>query len=354
MNGGAFTKCYHHTCLAFEQIVTLCCRLLRLPVASARASEQQLQEKQPLQDANGRHATPQLLPAPSLPPPQPQPQASHLTLHSNANTLRSNEPASINVGSIANAYFAPVPGADGMSLWGRSQYGPAQEASQAAALGGHPGFGGLHSPAAVSQSTNPRDSFPTRGEAGPFVSNYMNGIPWEADTAALRLHPSSQQQQQLGSAGGVMDTCGDSSNAVQGHKHAMATSSKPAHSSGESNASSHANSKHSRGCRNNQQAAEAVGRRPRAAANSPKTAVREAEADGSRRVQPARSPPRYHQPRYALTLLLLWCHEPFGTFQETPSAMPLRVVRRAASAALSSNGTECLPLEAVVTVQQKV
>ena len=273
--------------------------------APAPAPDQQPQAKQPLQDANGRHDPPQLLPAPSLPPPQTQAQASHLTQHSNAATLRSNEPASINVGSTANAYFASAPGADRMSMWGGSQYGPAQQASAAAALGSQPTFTRFHSAAAaVSPSASPGDSFRMRGETVPFASNYMNGIPWEPDSTASSLPSPSlpQQQQQLESIGGALGARADSglsNHAVHGQRRVTGTSNKPVRSSGESNASSSANSKRSRGCHNNQQAAGAVGRRLRAPANSPKHATRERETSSSGRAQPARSPPRYHQPRCA-------------------------------------------------------
>lgn len=301
----------------------LCCRLLRLPVAPAAAPDQQPHGKQPLQDANGRHDPPQLLPAPSAPPPQTEAQASALSLHSNAGTLRSNEPVSINVGSIANAYFASTPGADRMSVWGGSQYGPAQEASPAAALGSRPSFTRCHSLAAESQSMNPGSGMPARVEAAPFASNYMNGIPWETDSAAspLPLPLIPQQQQQLGSAGGAVGTHADSScsnHSGHGQRRAMGTSSKPVHSSGDSNASSSANSKRSRGCQNNQPAAGALGRRPRAAANSPKHAAREVEAGSSGRAAPARSPPRYHQPRCAHSHCCCCTTEPFESIQGTP------------------------------------
>ena len=286
-------------------------------MASAAAADEQSHQKLPLQEANGRHDTPQLLPAPSLRPPQTQTKPPHLDLPCNAGTPRSKEPVSITVGSIANAYFAPAPGAERMSAWGGSQYGPAQEASQAAALGGHPGFPRIHSPAAaVSPSSNHGDSFPSRSEAIPFASNYMNGIPWEAESAALSLHPPSQQQQpqhaesvnSLKQDLGIPASGSNPTNALYGqlgsHRLGVGPSSQPGRSSGGSNASSNANSKRSRSCHSNQQAAEAVGRRLRAAANSPRHAVEGTEAGSTNKVWPAaRSPPRYHQPRYAQTLL---------------------------------------------------
>ena len=277
-------------------------------MAPATAPDQKLQDKQPLQDANGRHDTPPLLPAPSLQPahPQPQAQASHFTLHSNGGTPVGNEPVSINVGSIAKACFASAPGAERTPAWGSSQFGPGQEALQAAVLGGQPGFTGFLSPAAASHSMHHADSFPSRSPAIiPFASNYMNGIPWEVDSAASLLYSSSQQQQQPEFAR-IPD--GNSGTQVaQGRKakhtlnsRALGASDKPTQSSGGSNKSSSANSRPSRGWNDNQQAAEAVGRRPRSAANSPARIVQETEASGTRKVRPAaRSPPRYHrQPRY--------------------------------------------------------
>lgn len=293
-------------------------------MAPAAAPDQKPQDQQPLQDANGRHDTPPLLPAPSLraPPTQTQAQASHLTLRSNAGTPISNEPVSITVGSIANAYFASAPGAERMSAWGCSQLGPGQEGSQAAALGGQPGFTGFPSPAAASPSTHHADSFPSRSPAViPFASNYMNGIPWEADSAASLLYPSAQRQQQQqpesakipnGTVGTQLDHGRKPKhtleNQVGAQQHALAASDKLTQSSGGSNASRSANSRRSRGWNNNQQAAEAVGRRPKAAANSPARAVQDTEAGSSKKVRPAaRSPPRYHQSRYALTPLLVAC-----------------------------------------------
>lgn len=328
----------------------MCCRLLKLPVAPAAAFDQQPPGKQPLQDVNGRHDPPPLLPAPLPLPPQTQAQASDLTVHSHAGTLRSNEPVSINVGSIANAYFASAPGADRMSVWGGSQYSPAQEASQAAALGSHPSFTRLHGAAAERQSTNPDDRFSARAEAAPFASNYMNGIPWETDSAASPL--PSLPQQLLGSAVGVVGTHADTSisnHNGHGQRHVMGTSSKPVHSSGDSNASSSANSKRSRGCHNNQQAAGAIARRPRAAANSPNHAVREAEAGSSGRVGPARSPPRYHQARCAHThTAAVVPRNLSGAFKGHYSAVPVKVDSyRCFSAALSVSATQCLSLKSV-------
>lgn len=284
-------------------------------MAPATASDQKPQDKQPLQDANGRHDTPHLLPAPSLRPPhtQPQPQASHLTLHSHAATPHSNEPVSITVGSIANAYFASAPGAEGTSAWGSSLFGPGQEASQAAALGGQPSFPRLTSPAAVSPSMTHGESFPSRSPAIPFASDYMNGIQWEADAAPPQLYPSPQQQQphlqsaRLSNGLGTLAHGSSPNHALKGRpvaqEYTVGTSDKPAHSSGGSNASSKANSRQGRGRQDHQQTAgAAVSGRPGAAANSPALAVQDREAGRSGRVRPAaRSPPRYHnQARYAL------------------------------------------------------
>ena len=284
-------------------------------MAAAAASDQKPQDKQPLQDANGRHDDPPLLPAPSLRPPhtQLQPQASHLTLHSHAATPHSTEPVSITVGSIANAYFASAPGAEGTSAWGSSLFGPGQEASQVAAQVSQPGLPRFTSPAAASPSMTHGDSIPSRGPAILFASDYMNGIQWEANAAPSSLYPSPQQQLHLGSArlsnGMGTPTHGSSpKHALNGRtvaqEYAVGPSDKPAHSSGGSNASSKANSRHSRGRHDHQQAArEAVGGGPGAAANSPALAVQDREAGSGSRGRPAaRSPPRYHnQARYALT-----------------------------------------------------
>ena len=293
---------------------SLWCRLLRLPVTTTTAPDQKPQDKQPLQDANGRRDTPPLLPVPSLQPPntQPQAQASHLTLRSNAGTTAGTEPVSITVGSIANAYYASAPGAERTSAWGSSQFGPGQEASQAAVLGGQPGFTVFPSPAAASASMYHADSFPSRSPAiVPFASNYMNGIPWEADSAASLLYPLSQQQQQQQPESAKISNGNAGIQTARGRnpQHGNGMSDKLAHSSGESNASSKANSRHSRSCHDNQQVAGAVGRRSRPAANSPARIVQDTEASGTRKVRPAaRSPPRYHhQPRYTLMLLLVQC-----------------------------------------------
>ena len=280
-------------------------------MAPAAAPDQKPQDKQPLQDANGRHDTPPLLPAPSLRPPhiQTQAQVSHLTLHSNAGTPLSNEPVSITVGSIANAYFASAPGAERASAWGSSQFGPGQEASQAAALDGQTGFTRFPSPAAAIPSMHHADSIPSRSPAViPFASNYMNGIPWDADSAASLLYSSLQQQQpecakkpdgdsssQLAHGRKPKHTL---SNELSAQQHALGASDMMTHSSGGSNVSSSANNRRSRGRNDNQQAAEAVGRRPKAAANGPARAVQDTEAGSGNKVRlAARSPPRYHQSR---------------------------------------------------------
>ena len=327
---------------------------------SAVAPDQKLQDKQPLQDANGRHDTPPLLPAPSLRPPhtQAQAQASHLTLHSDAGTPHSNEAVSITVGSIANAYFAPAPGAERTSAWGGAQFGPGQEASQAAALGGQPGFDGFPSHASAGPSMRQADSFPGRSPAViPFASNYMNGIPWEADSAASSLCPSSQQQRQpepgrLPNGGsGIRIAHGNKAkhtfNQLGAQHHALGASDKVTQSSGGSNVSSSANSRRSRGCNDNQQAAEAVGRRPKAAANSPARAVQDAEASSSKKVWPAaRSPPRYHQSRYALTPLLV------------PGSLCRPVSRSCCAAHLLMGAVnakpQCRPAASLFTVQHSV
>lgn len=286
-------------------------------MAPAVAPDQKLQDKQPLQDANGRHDTPPLLPAPPLQPPptQPQAQASYLTLHSSAGTPLGEKPVSITVGSIANAYFASATGAEHASAWGSSQFGPGQEASQAAAPGGQPGFTGLPSHAAASPGTHHADSFPSRSPATiPFASNYMNGIPWEADTAASLLYSSSQQQQRQPESAKTPNGDSDTqvahgrkaqpalNNQICAQQYALGLSDKRTQSSGGSNVSSSANSRRDRGWNDNQQAAEAVGKRPTAAANSPACALQDTQASSRKKAGPAaRSPPRYHQPWYALT-----------------------------------------------------
>ena len=236
---------------------------------------------------DGRGDTSHLLPSQPLHPLQPQ--ASHLSLRSDAPAVRSNEPASITVGSIANAYFASAPG-EGVSAWGMPQFGPCLAGSQSAAMGGEPGSSTFPSPAALSPSTDRGQSIPSRI---PFVSNYMNGIPCEADSSALLRHPSQQlpqQQNQLPAEQGY----------GLGHhfpRRAGGNSGRQANSSGASNASSNTANKSARNSRTSQQAAELQGRRPKAVANSP------AKDAGGKRAQPAgkKSPPRYHEARYAVS-----------------------------------------------------
>ncbi|KAL0051080.1 hypothetical protein WJX82_001507 [Trebouxia sp. C0006] len=103
-------------------------RLLRLPVAQppapAAAPEQTPQpSKQPLQDANGRHEPPSLLPAPSYPPSQLRASSNtDHTVRSSTQALRSHEHASITVGSIANAYFGSAPELAKDSRSGQSEH----------------------------------------------------------------------------------------------------------------------------------------------------------------------------------------------------------------------------------------
>ena len=101
----------------------------------------------------------------------------------------------------------------------------------------------------------------------------MNGIPWDADSAASLLYSSLQQQQpecakkpdgdsssQLAHGRKPKHTL---SNELSAQQHALGASDMMTHSSGGSNVSSSANNRRSRGRNDNQQAAEAVGRRPK-------------------------------------------------------------------------------------------
>ncbi|DBA81543.1 TPA: hypothetical protein ACH3X1_007317 [Trebouxia sp. C0004] len=183
---GAFARDVHavqeRTQAASNQL-----RLLRLPVAPlpapTPAPEQSPQpSKQPLQDANGRHDPPPLLPAPSYPPSQLRASSNtDHTVRSSAQPLRSHEPASITVGSIANAYFGSAPGG-AAPAWGHSQLGPVPEASQSAALAGL-GFSMFHSPAATSPASD-HAQLPHTSDSVPYASNYLAGLPWEAASAA--------------------------------------------------------------------------------------------------------------------------------------------------------------------------
>ena len=284
----------------------LCCRLLRLPVAPAVSDQQPQTGRQPLQDANGHHKPPQLLPAPSLRPLQPQ--ASDPALHGNSPTLRSQDAGNITVGSIANAYFPSAPG-EGMSTWGRSQHAP--EGSQARALGGYPGFGSFQSPAARSPSIDHDHGCSTRTNDMRFASNYMNGIPWGADSALG--HPSQQLPKQLQQdtveplQGMQRHGLSDMLAAANSTSHALhatlgfqrqveSSSGKNARNSGGSTASSNANSRRGRTSCSGQQAVKA-------AANSPARRSKHAESAGGRQAQAAaRSPPRYHETRFVTTL----------------------------------------------------
>ena len=262
-------------------------------MASAASSQELQSTRQPLQDANGHHHTPQLLPTPSLQPFQPQ--GSDLALHGNAPALHGKEAGSITVGSIANAYFASAPG-EGMSTWGRSQHGP--EASQSHGLDRHPGFGSFQSPAAASPSTD-HGYGSNRANVMPFASNYMNGIPLEADT--VRRQPSQRdsseplrgvQRHDLNDMLAAANSRSHGLHATLGVQRQIDSSSgKQAPGRGGSTASSNANSRRGKTSGSGQQAAKA-------AANSPGRKAKHAEAAAGRKAQPAaRSPPRYHETR---------------------------------------------------------
>ena len=274
-----------------------------MPVAPlptpAPAPEQNPQpSKQPLQDANGRHEPPPLLSAPSYPPSQLRASSNtDHTVRSSAQALRPHEPASITVGSIANAYFGSAPGG-AVPAWGHSQRGPAPEASQSAALAGL-GFSMFHSPAATSPASD-HAQLPHTSDTVPYASNYLPGLPWE--TASAAGMPTQLQQQML-----QQDNAHQKLELDSKHGSGMpiaAATSRP-NITGASNSSS----KRARSALYGKQPslnAGAAPKSPTAVANSfgdatmskpvPSTESRSGQSEHLRRN--IKSPPQYHEARY--------------------------------------------------------
>jgi len=269
------------------------------PPAPALAPEQTPQpSKQPLQDANGRHDPPPLLPAPSYPPSQLRASSNtDHTVRSSAQALRSHEPAVITVGSIANAYFGSAPGG-AAPAWGHSQLGPAPEASQSAALAGL-GFSMFHSPAATSPASD-HAQLPHTSDTVPYASNYLAGLPWEAAAAAGMSTQLPQQMPQQDNAYQTLEL-----DSKRGSGMPVAAAASRPNSTGASNSSS----KRARSALHGKQPslhAGAVPRSPRAVANSPGEATMSkpelakdswsGQSEHQRRNN--RSPPHYHEARY--------------------------------------------------------
>ncbi len=219
-----------------------------------------------------------------------------------------------------------------MSTWGQSQFSPAPEASQAAALAGF-GSSTFQSPAAISPVSDHGQLLHT-SDAVPYASNYLAGVPWEAGPAAALLRQLPQQQQQQSeSAGGHWLELGSKhgsgipyASLAQLHSHTPADgtlASKP-HTSGASSSSS----KRVRTALNGRRPLPNAGaepRSPKAATNSPGEAIAsrgkgsgaaqnrsprvrgsEAHPKAGGRVRPAvRSPPRYHEARYLASYMTL-------------------------------------------------
>ena len=280
----------------------LSCRLLRLPVAPPPAptpgpEPTPYPSKQPLQDANGRHDTPPPLPAPSYPPSQLRASSNtDHTVHSSAQAPRSHEPASITVGSIANAYFGSAP-SGAVPAWGHSQLGPAPEASQSAALAGLC-FSMFHSPAATSPASD-HAQLPHTSDAVPYASNYLPGLPWEAASAAGM---TTQLQQQMPQQNNTYQTL------ELDNKHSSSTPVAAATSRPNSTGASNSSSNRARSALHGKQPslnAGAAPKSPRAVANSPVHATvtnpvpvedpRSGPSERQRRNN--RSPPRYHEAR---------------------------------------------------------
>ena len=268
------------------------------PPARDAAPEQTPQpSKRPLQDANGRHDPPPLLPAPSYPPSQLRASSNtDHTVHSSSQALRSHEPASITVGSIANAYFGSAPGG-AVPAWGHSLLGPAPEASQSAALAGS-GFSMFHSPAATSPASD-HAQLPHTSDNVPYASSYLAGLPWETASAAGVSKQLPQQLPQQDSAYQKLEHDNKHGSGLP----VAAFTSRP-NSTGASNSSS----KRARSALHGKQPslnAGAAPKSPRAVANSPgeATASKPVPAKDSwsgqseRQRGNIRSPPHYHEAR---------------------------------------------------------
>ncbi len=252
--------------------------------------------KQPLQDANGRHDPPPLLPAPSYPPSQlrASSNADH-TVRSSSQALRSHEPASITVGSIANAYFGSAPGG-AVPAWGHAQLGPAPEASQPAALAGL-GFSMFQSPAATSPASD-HAQLPHTSDTVPYASNYLAGLPWEAAAAAGMAAQLPQQMLQQDEAYPKLEL-----DSKRGSGMPLAAAASRPNSTGASNSSS----KRARSALHGKPSlnAGAAPKSPRAVANSPGEAtaskpvlaedLQSGQSEHQRRN--IRSPPHYHEAR---------------------------------------------------------
>lgn len=304
-----------------------CCRLLRLPcVPTPTPASDPQPPKQPLQDADGSSDPSKLLPAPSYPVSHPR-ASSHTdhSINSNALAVRNNEPASITVGSIANAYFGSALAGTGLlPAWGQNQLGPAPEASQAVAeqsnglrISSCSSTGLLHRPAAVRPASD-GGQLPHTSDAVPYASVYSTGFPWEADATAALLRSPQQQQEPaaqwlgMGSQHGAVAAAQLKSPAQAG-----ALAGSKSHSDGGSSSSN----KRGRIVQNGQHAGTKHRSSSRAAANgsggvdvgqtrSPSNALgRGADAgykeepgtgdEPKQRARPAaRSPPRYHKARW--------------------------------------------------------
>ncbi len=269
-----------------------------LPAPAPTPEQNPQPSKQPLQDANGRHDPPPLLPPPSYPPSQLRASSNtDNTVRSSAQALRSHEPASITVGSIANAYFGSAPGG-AVPAWGHSQLAPAPEASQSAALAGL-GFSMFHSPAATSPASD-HAQLPHTSHTVPYASKYLPGLPWEAASAAGMPTQLPLQKPQRDNAYQKLEL---------DNKHSSGMPIAAATSRPNSTGASKSSSKRARSALHGKQAslyAGAVPKSPRAIANSFGEAIvlkpvlatdsRSGQSEHQRRnIRPL---PHYHEARY--------------------------------------------------------